>query len=136
MNDNIKKIAMHGRACRIMSEFSFYNRLKSSKELKSLNEVHFSRETLKPYYQAWCVQKQTIWKESLNRHILLHDQAGLLVKAQSDLFSAPPTMEEDNLKPLGMKYFIGFFIVWAIMNFISIIVFFGKTLYWKIAHFV
>ena len=35
---------------------------------------HISRETIRPYYHGWVFRKGSVWKERIDRHILLVQQ--------------------------------------------------------------
>ena len=123
INDDISAIATQGKACRVTTENNIYRALrKMNKNLPKLS--FFEIDFFCTAHVAWAVQKKSVWKESINQHILLHHQNGFLVKSQSALFSAPNVMEEESdLKALGIEHFMGPIIIGTILILIAITVF-------------
>ena len=118
--DDLLRVARDGEACRLTTEYLFYMKTRS----KSIPKVYFGKEMIKPYFYGWSVQKESIWKEPINRHILLNHQSGLLIKSYNDLFSAPPASQQSDLKPLNMNHFLGPFFILLVMLVIASLVFF------------
>ena len=73
-DDDTMLVAKHGKSCSPSAKFGYYDRVHTNPNYKNLPDVHFSRESIKPYFAAWAVQKTSLWKEAINKHILLYHQ--------------------------------------------------------------
>ena len=76
VNKVFKDILTGGTDVLINPKIIFDDWLKRNKEFQHLaNNLHASREGLTSSdLNAWAVQKNSVWKEAINRHILLLDQ--------------------------------------------------------------
>ena len=74
-----KKIAREGEDVKLLPFLTVASRYMRDPAYKNLPPLHFSSEIAQPYYFGWAVKKKfSIWREALNRHILLLDQVTLI----------------------------------------------------------
>ena len=77
------EIAKDGKRCVPIAKYDFFDKAKTNPKYKNIPPVHFSKETIKPYFTAWAIQKNSIWKEAINIHILKCHQVKCQCKARN-----------------------------------------------------
>merc|ERR1711874_126307 len=120
-----RKIAEEGSHISLTSYLFLASRVMTIPR-EYLSKVHFSKEQIRSYYAAWPLKKTSQWKEPLNRHILLLDQAGITKLKREELLRKPPRIDDTEIKPMGLQHLLGLLIFWALGMLIATLIFFAE----------